>query len=370
MTSIPKDSSNMIGFPPWKSWCSKPVEGGVMPKEMKPRGKRGVYYAHCRYMGETLHECLGTTDEKLARRRLEHLKALVERGEYQIWKRKFSDLAETYLSEILPKKTDDCQRRYESIVRVHLMPYFGKKRIADIVNCDSKAGDNLVKAFFDENSSLPDSSLKKMARVLRDILRIGDKSFKLPAIVYRNQGFYQNRFMSELELSKIVRCLDEKYHALAFLMAHTGLRLSNAVGLTWNDIRLGREIVEVKQSKTGNFVKIPFTRTVSDLLKFKSRIRSIGDSQLFQFSGYSFQRGWKKAVAKAGIDWRPRVHDLRHYFCSYLLNQGVDHITVATLSGHKDVNILKERYGHLTDDTLRQAISVFDNLSCEQSVGK
>jgi integrase len=370
VSSFSNKFSGVVKFPPWKFWCSKPKEGEVMPKEMKPRGKRGVYYAHCRHMGETLYECLGTTDEKLARRRLEHLKALVERGEYQVWKRKFSDLAEIYLSEILPKKTEDCQRRYESIVRVHLMPFFGGKRIADIVNCNSGTGDNLVKLFFDEKIDLPESSLKKMARVLRDILRIGDKSFKLPAIIYRNKGFYQKRYMTDLELSNVVQCLDEKFYAICLLMAHTGLRLSNAAGLTWNNIRLGQEMVEVKQSKTGDFVKIPFTRTVSDVFKFKSRIRSIGDSKLFQFKGYSFQRGWNKAVGKAGLDWKPRVHDLRHYFCSYLLNRGVDHITVATLSGHKDVNILKERYGHLTDDTLKQAISVFDNLPCEQSVGK
>ena len=57
------------------------------------------------------------------------------------------------------------------------------------------------------------------------------------------------------------------------------------------------------------------------------------------------------------------VKFLRHYFCFYLLNQGVDHITVATLSGHRDVNILKERYGHLTDDTLRKAMKSFDGCS-------
>jgi len=33
---------------------------------------------------------------------------------------------------------------------------------------------------------------------------------------------------------------------------------------------------------------------------------------------------------------------------------------VATLSGHKDVNVLKDRYGHYTDETLRKAMKVFD----------
>ena len=64
------------------------------------------------------------------------------------------------------------------------------------------------------------------------------------------------------------------------------------------------------------------------------------------------------------------VKFLRHYFCFYLLNQGVDHITVATLSGHRDVNILKERYGHLTDDTLRKAMKLFDGCSQLANYGR
>jgi integrase len=88
---------------------------------------------------------------------------------------------------------------------------------------------------------------------------------------------------------------------------------------------------------------------------------------------YSLKTGYikqaeRKAVKLSDIDWIPRPHDLRLYFCSYLLNKGIDHLTVATLSGHRDVNILKERYGHYTDDTLREAMKAFD--SCSQTVAK
>lgn len=357
MASDRRDKSNMVVFPPWKSWSGEP-ERGTVTKEIRKRGKK--YYANCMYMGIRLGNCLGTSDERLARRRLDHLKAQIERGEYQIWKRRFSDLTKTYLSEILPKKTKDCQRRYESIVRVHLLPFFGKNTLGEITNSDPDTGNCLVKTYFDKNAEMPDSSLKKIARVLRDVIRIGDKSFKLPAIIYRNQGFYQSRFMSKQELESVLFCLDEKFQALALLMANTGLRLSNAVNLTWNDLRLGRNIIEVKQSKTNKFVKIPISKTVSDVLSLKARVRNGSDPRLFQFSGYSFQRAWKRAVEKSGLDWKPRPHDLRHFFCSYLLNKGVDHMQVAALSGHKDLNLLKERYAHFTEETLQKAISVLD----------
>ena len=98
-----------------------------------------------------------------------------------------------------------------------------------------------------------------------------------------------------------------------------------------------------------------------DVLKFKSRIQSLHDDRLFQFHLNSFQRAWNRSSEKAGHGWA-RVHDLRHFFCSFLLNNDVDHMTVATLSGHKSLKILKDRYGHYDDQTLERAMSVFDRI--------
>jgi len=326
-----------------------------MPKEMRQKGKN--FYANCRHMGVLLQDCLGTSDDRLARRRLEQLKALVERGEYQLHKRKINELIQEYREKVLPAKTKSSQVRYESLVKTHIEPFFAGCKIAGI--------EEKVKEYFELKAELPESSLKKHARVLRDIIQLGDKSFKLPAIVYRNKGFRQNRFMADEELHGIIGCMDERYHALALLLAHTGLRLSNAINLNWSDIRLGNNMIEVKQSKTGDFVRIPFTDTVTDVLRFRHRVRRI-DGKVFDITVQAFQKAWKKAVKIAGIGWKPRPHDLRHYFCSYLLNKGIDHLTVATLSGHRDVNILKERYGHYTDDTLRKAMKTFNG--CSQSV--
>jgi integrase len=347
----------MLKSTPWKLWQSEPKQGGAMPKEMRQKGRN--YYANCRFMGLVLQDCLGTSDERSARRRLEHLKALVERGEYQLHKRKIGELIHEYEEKVLPNKTKASQDRYKSIVKVHLDPFFAEHRLAGI--------EERVKEYLDSKSSLPESSLKKHARVLRDIIQLGDKNFELPAILYRNKGFYQKRFMTDDELQLIIGCMDERYHALALLLAHTGFRLSNAINLNWSDIRLGSNMIEVKQVKTGDFVKIPFTETVADVLRYRNRVRRI-DGKVFDITVQAFQKAWKKAVKIAGIEWQPRPHDLRHYFCSYLLNKGVDHLTVATLSGHKDVNVLKERYGHYTDETLRKAMKVFDG--CSQPVAK
>ena len=87
----------------------------------------------------------------------------------------------------------------------------------------------------------------------------------------------------------------------------------------------------------------------------------IREEKLFRFQIRAFQRAWNKASCKAGYDWA-RCHDMRHFFCSFLINHGVDHLPVAKLSGHKTLRVPKERYAHFENRTLKKAVSVFDNF--------
>ena len=74
-------------------------------KEMRRRGKRGVWYAAVRWEGVNLHDSLETTDERIAYKRLADLKIQVERGDYQKNRLKFSECLEKYEAEVLPKKS-------------------------------------------------------------------------------------------------------------------------------------------------------------------------------------------------------------------------------------------------------------------------
>ncbi len=226
----------------------------------------------------------------------------------------------------------------------------------------------MVTEYFKQKSLVPESSLKKHARVLKWIIRRADSTFELPPVVYRNKGFYQNQFLSVEELGKIIAFLEDQYHGLALIMAYTGLDLSDALNLRWSNISMNEGMIRIVRGKTQVRISIPISAVAWDVLKFKNRVRRLHDDRLFIFTGRAFQKAWKRAVQKAGISWNVRVKDLRHFFASHLLNEGVDHLTVATLMGHSSVEMLKERYGHFGDERLRKAIDVFNQ--CAQSVHK
>ena len=60
---------------------------------------------------------------------------------------------------------------------------------------------------------------------------------------------------------------------------------------------------------------------------------------------------------KAGLEWFA-FHDLRHYFASMCVMNGLDYMTTAAWLGHKDGGMLVGKvYGHLLADHRHQAAS-------------
>lgn len=49
----------------------------------------------------------------------------------------------------------------------------------------------------------------------------------------------------------------------------------------------------------------------------------------------------------AGLGWEPTAHDLRHFYASRLIQQGVDVVRVSGYLGHATVTKTLNVYGHL-----------------------
>ena len=154
-------------------------------------------------------------------------------------------------------------------------------------------------------------------------------------------------------------------------MAYTGLDLSDAINLRWNSVDFKNNIFRVWRNKTllnpeSHEMNIPITEQVMDVLRLRSRVRQLHDDRVFGVSGQAFQKAWKRARDKSSVDWHVRVKDLRHFFGSFLLNDGVDPLLVANLMGHSSVDMLLKRYGHYTNETKQNAMKPFNG--CTQTV--
>ena len=343
-------------------------KGECMSKQMRLRGK--TLYANCKFKGVSLQDSLETSDHNLAEQKLVDIKTLVRKGEYNAWKETFEESADVWLATRNMKKPHHANQ--EVWIRVHLKPYFGKTKVRDLIEVDEITGKNMVNDFLKKIDRMPKESVLKIRYCLQSILKRGNQDYKLPQSEFSNQGFYQDRFLTQEELHEILALLQGQYREVATFMAYTGLDVSDVLKLEWSSVDMKAKMIRTERRKLKHTaktikLKIPMNQMVEAVLKNRSRIRNLHDKLIFQLNGdthfnrrNNLQKNWRRACNKSSVDWHIRPKDLRHFFGSFLLNSGVDPLMIASLMGHASLDMLLKRYGHFTDQTRREAILKFD----------
>ena len=72
---------------------------------------------------------------------------------------------------------------------------------------------------------------------------------------------------------------------------------------------------------------------------------------------------------RAGLRETPRLHDLRHYAVSRLVEQGANVLLVSRVAGHAKASITLDVYAHLFEGGLAEAAERFDPLAREAKLG-
>ncbi len=181
------------------------------------------------------------------------------------------------------------------------------------------------------------------------------------------------RFLTHAEAGHLLTALKERSPDVrdqALLSLHCGLRAGEIFSLTWQDVDLGREVLTLRDTKSGKTRAAIMTSEVKAMLEdrknhaahamlvFPSRTgERIGEiSNTFQIVVDSL--GLNDGVT----DRRQKVvfHTLRHTFASWLVESGVNLYTVKELMGHGTI-AMTERYSHLAPDTLRRAVRTLEN---------
>jgi len=165
------------------------------------------------------------------------------------------------------------------------------------------------------------------------------------------------RYLSESEranLLKVCKESDNKYlYTIVVLALATGMRKSEIMNLTWDDVDLYSQRIILKDTDTKNseYRNVPIKHLALDLLKELSKIKRIDTNLLFpgKFPDRPayIRRPWNNALKTANIkDFR--FHDLRHTAASYLAMNGASMAEIADILGHKTLQMSK-RYSHLSE---------------------
>ncbi len=156
-----------------------------------------------------------------------------------------------------------------------------------------------------------------------------------------------------------MNALSEWLKPIVAIARETGLRLSNIINLEWSQVNIFSRMINLERTKNREPHGVPMTDNILNILKTLYMDKENNYLYGYGKDGKPFNRSWvgksfRDTCRKAGIE-NFRFHDLRHDFCSKLVQKGADLYLVAALAGHKDIKTT-QRYAHLSPEKLRSTI--------------
>lgn len=135
----------------------------------------------------------------------------------------------------------------------------------------------------------------------------------------------------------------KRNHSIITMLAYAGLRISEALNLKMNDLNIVTREMVVSEGK-GKKKRIVFMNDkVINALKEWLKERSEVDSNFLYVSNRGIQLNrtvinklFKKYSAHLGKEITP--HDLRHFYCSHALKNGLSIHEVANQAGHSNIH--------------------------------
>ncbi len=170
------------------------------------------------------------------------------------------------------------------------------------------------------------------------------------------------RYLTQDEAQRLYESVERSENSLLKfiipLLLMTGARKRELLDAQWKDFDLERRQWTIPFGKTG-FRTVPLSAGVLLLLDMIPKVK--GNPYLLPNPETgkpfrSFYYSWNTARTQAGLR-EVRIHDLRHSFASFLVNNGRSLYEVQKILGHTQIRTT-QKYAHLAQETLLSAADV------------
>lgn len=352
---------------------------GVIVRE-KAKGS-GVYWVFINYRGKRKAKKIGK--KKTAEKVAEKIRAKLTLGELKIEGAEtlcptFSEYAKQWLEFILVTRQGTTHERYEGILRLHINPAIGNKRLDEITRGELR--DLLL-----EKSRLYS---KSMVGLMRDVLS-GVFNYALDEELIQNspvQGITKRlqlgkrqtkitplNITEEDALLNTCKSSRPSHYAFFLYLLRTGTRLGEALGLRWSDVDWEGSFVWVRRAyrrgvfgppKNGKPRRIKMSKQLRETLL--ERLKEVEDTGevVFGEKGKPWEqnevrRVFWKTLKDAGLR-HTRIHDLRHTWVTRRLSLGHNVVEVSREAGHSSIKITVDTYYHWIPDNVGDDMDQLD----------
>ena len=282
-----------------------------------------------------------------------------------------------WFTEWLQGKAEETNRRYAGIADA-FFDYVGQRAdrpIKDVMPTviqgyvnrlkESKASDKTVAVHLQALKSAFNSARR---------MRLIDFNPADPVTVTVEDEFERELFTKD-EAKLLIDAAEGEWKTLLRIGYYTGLRLTKATTLRWDQVNLEEKVIRVpKPGKHGKFALIPIHKA---LLPYLKAVAGTEGKKVYVMSVLAsadsggkrgLSRQFKAIAREAGVDMREvtrpnghkfckrSFHSLRHGLVSGLANKGVVPEQRMDITGHK-TDKEHGRYTHLEIETLRTAMN-------------
>ncbi|WP_323687246.1 MULTISPECIES: site-specific integrase [unclassified Rhizobium] len=262
-------------------------------------------------------------------------------------------LLERYQHEVSPLKRGSVQEIQRiDVLRRHELAY---RTMIGLSQQD-------IASFRDERLQIvaPSTAVRELA-ILSHVLEVAIRDWGLPLAknvvklvrrpMIRNErsrrliGDEEQRLLDACDVGKI-----PFLRTLLVVAVETGMRRGELLGLKWSDFSHNRRVLSLALTKNGSGRDVPLSQRAFDMLIAWREHSAVDQSTIFPMRAGTLEQAWRRLLVRAGIKGL-RFHDLRHEGVSRLFERGLNVIEVSSVSGHKELRMLR-RYTHLAADDL------------------
>jgi integrase len=255
-----------------------------------------------------------------------------------------------------------------SLLKNHLLPALGHRYMDDITKAD------VIEFIGKHRETHKPGSVNRVLILIRYIYNCAIRWETTGITKNPTQGIPQfeennklERYLSQDEAQTLFDAVKQSENPMLQyivpMLILTGTRKREVLDAKWSEFDFDRRIWRIGMSKSGKARHVPISDGVFNLLQSMPKI----DGCEYVFANpdtakpyVSIFCSWNTARKKAGLP-EVRMHDLRHTFASFLVNNGRSLYEVQKILGHTQIKTT-QRYAHLSNDTLLDAANQVANL--------
>jgi len=275
--------------------------------------------------------------------------------------RTVADLIDRYIDEVLPNRPKSARDTEREL-------FWWKAQLGDVALPDvaatmlTQARDDLARGLTPRGQVRTPATVNRYLAALSTAFTAAVKDWGWmdanPMVKVRKQREPRGRtrFLTDSERAQLLEAAKRQNPAMypvAVLLIYTGCRLSEIMGLRWEQVDIEHRHLVLREGTTKNSEPryVPLAAPALGAIRdWTNHHRLLGVDLLFPSTidtckPLDLKRAWDACIRETGLQGVTR-HTLRHTAASYLIMSGASLADVAAILGHKSLQMTM-RYSHL-----------------------